>query len=80
MFSIAVTISRRGYELSTVHDIERAIDALTPQQLLELYSWLDRNHPQPIDACLTHDLAEGQLDSAILRALSDENTSRTRSL
>jgi hypothetical protein len=38
-------------ELKTIHEIERAIDALPPQELAELYAWLDRhrseNAPQP---------------------------------
>ena len=32
-------------ELKTIHDIERAIDALSPQELAELYAWLDRHRP-----------------------------------
>jgi len=35
--------------LNTVQEIERAIDALTPQQAEELYAWLNQRHPQPID-------------------------------
>ena len=33
-------------ELKTVQDIERAIDALPPQELAELYAWLDRHRSQ----------------------------------
>jgi hypothetical protein len=32
--------------LTTIQDIERAIDALPPQELAELYAWLDRHRPQ----------------------------------
>ena len=32
--------------LTTVQEIERAIDALQPQQLAELYAWLDRHRSQ----------------------------------
>ncbi len=38
--------------MNTVQEIERAIDALTPQQMEELYVWLDQHHLQPIDAQL----------------------------
>jgi len=38
--------------MNTVHEIERAISALTSQQLAELYAWLDQHDPQPIDARL----------------------------
>ena len=33
-------------DLNTVQEIERAIDALPPQELAELYAWLDRQRPQ----------------------------------
>ena len=33
-------------ELKTLQDIERAIDALPPQELAELYGWLDRHRSQ----------------------------------
>lgn len=65
---------------STVQDIERAIDALTPPQLEELYVWLDEHHPQPFDARIESDLAAGRLDQAINRALEDEKNGRTRPL
>jgi hypothetical protein len=48
--------------MNTVQEIEHAIQALTPPELEELYSWLDQNCPQPIDARLQSDLAAGRLD------------------
>jgi len=57
--------------LNTVQEIERAIDALTPQQMEELYVWLDQRHPQPIDAQLKADLDAGRIDNRISRALAD---------
>ncbi len=66
--------------LSTVQEIERAIRALTPQELEELYSWLDQNCPQPIDTRLESDLTAGHLDKAIIRALDDEKSGRVQPL
>jgi len=66
--------------LSTVQEIERAIGALTPPELAELYSWLDQNCPQPIDVRLESDLAAGRLDQAIHRALDDEKSGRAQPL
>jgi hypothetical protein len=66
--------------LSTVQEIERAIGALTPPELEELYSWLDQNCPQPIDVRLESDLAAGRLDQAIHRALDDEKSGRAQPL
>ena len=66
--------------LYTIQEIERAIDALTPEQLQELYVWLDEHHRQPIDDLIQSDLAGGRLDKAIERALEDEQSGRLRSL
>ena len=67
--------------MNTVHEIERAIDALTPRQMEELYEWLDQRHPQqPIDARVQSDLAAGRLDKAIRRALDDEKNGRVQPL
>jgi hypothetical protein len=63
---------------SAVQVIGDAIDKLTTEELEELYSWLDRHHPQPIDARLNSDLAAGRLDKAIFRALDDEQSGRIR--
>jgi hypothetical protein len=66
--------------LSTVEEIERAIRALKPQELEELYSWLDQNCPQPIDTRVQSDLATGRLDNALHRALNDEKNGRVQPL
>ena len=65
---------------SSLQDIERAIDALTPHQREELSLWLDRQYPQPIDEQLEADLQAGRLDDRINRALADDKVGRTRSL
>ena len=65
---------------SSLQDIERAIDALTPQEKEELSLWLDRQHPQAIDAQLEADLHSGRLDDRINRALTDHQAGTTRSL
>ena len=58
--------------LNTLRKIERAIRALDPQELEDLYSWLNQNCPPPIDSRVDSDLASGRLDKAIQRALDDE--------
>jgi hypothetical protein len=64
----------------TVKEIERAIETLTPREIEELYTWLDQNYPQPIDARLQSDLTAGRLDTTIDRALEDEANGRIRPL
>lgn len=66
--------------LNTIREIERAIGTLTPQELDELYSWLDQHHPQPIDTRIQSDLAAGRPDKAIHRALDDEKNGRVQAL
>jgi hypothetical protein len=55
--------------IGTIQEIERAIDALTPQQIEELYVWLDRRCPQHVDAQLKADLDAGRIDNRIYLAL-----------
>jgi hypothetical protein len=70
----------RPMHLNTLQEIERAIDALTPHQINELYEWLDQRHPQPIDAQLKADLDAGRIDDRINRALADHKAGNTQSL
>ena len=66
--------------LNTVQEIERAIGALTPQELEELYLWLDQNCPQPIDIQLQADVTAGRLDKAINRAWDDVKNGQVQPL
>jgi hypothetical protein len=66
--------------MNTVQEIERAIDALTPHQMEELYVWLDHRHPQPSDAQLKSDLDAGRIDNRINRALADHKAGNTQLL
>ena len=66
--------------LSTIQEIESAIEHLTPEQIQELYAWLDEHHPHSIDARLKSDIEAGRLDQAIQKALEDEETGRTQPL
>ena len=66
--------------MNTIQEIERAIDALTPQQMEELYVWLDQRHPLPIDAQLKADLDAGRIDNRINRALADHTAGNTQPL
>ena len=66
--------------LSTVKEIERAIGALAPPEIEELYVWLEEHFPPPIDTRVQSDLAAGHLDTAIQRALDDEKNGSTQPL
>jgi hypothetical protein len=57
---------------------ERAIRALTPHEIEELYAWLEQHCPPPIDPRIQSDLTAGRLDIAIQRALDDEKSGRTQ--
>lgn len=67
-------------QLNTLREIERAIDALTPQQREELSLWLDEHYPRPIDMQLKADLEAGGIDDRINRAIADHKAGRTQPL
>jgi hypothetical protein len=66
--------------LNTIKEIERAIGAHTPREIEELYVWLEQHCPPPIDTRVQSDLAAGRLDTAIQRALDDEENGRVQPL
>jgi hypothetical protein len=66
--------------LSTVQEIERAIDALTPDQREELYVWLDEHYMQSGDMQLKAAIDAGRFDDRIARALADHKAGRTEPL
>jgi len=66
--------------LNTIQEIERAIGALKPREVEELNVWLEQHCPPPLDTSLQSDLAAGRLDTAIQRALDDEESGRTQPL
>jgi len=57
--------------LNAVQEIERAIDALTPDQREELYVWLDEHYLQSGDMQLKAAIDAGHFDDRITRALAD---------
>jgi hypothetical protein len=68
-------------ELSTVKDIESAIERLTTHEFSQLRTWLDQYEgPQAIDLQLSTDLAAGKLDDRIRRALAEHKAERTTPL
>ena len=66
--------------LNNIKEIERAIGALTPREIEELYVWLEEHFPPPIDTRVQSDLEAGLLDTAIQRALDDEKNGRVQPL
>ena len=64
--------------MSSVLEIERAISALSPRELDELYTWMDQN--SPIDVQLKTDLDAGRIDDRIARALADRQAGNTQTL
>jgi DNA-directed RNA polymerase specialized sigma24 family protein len=67
-------------DLNTVQQIERAIDALTPEQREQLYLWLDEHYLQPSDIQLKAAIDAGRFDERIARAVADHRAGRTEPL
>jgi hypothetical protein len=66
--------------LSTVQEIERALSELAPQELNEIYLWLNQRYSELVEDRFRSDLDAGRLDAAIQRALEDDEAGRTHSL
>jgi len=66
--------------MNTVQEIERAIDALTPEQREELYLWLDERYLLSPEAGLRAAVDAGRFDERINRALADHKAGRTEPL
>jgi len=64
--------------VTTVSEIERAISALSPTELDELYAWMDQDCA--IDAQLKSDLDAGRIDECVARALAGHRAGNTRAL
>jgi hypothetical protein len=65
---------------NTVPEIERAIDALTPDQREELYVWLDEHYLHSGDMELKAAIDADRFDDRIACALADHKAGRTEPL
>ncbi|MBV9405394.1 MAG: hypothetical protein JO211_08620 [Acidobacteriaceae bacterium] len=63
----------------SVQEIERAIDALTPEEREELYARLEEHYLQP-EMELKAAIDAGRFDDRIARALADHKAGRTEPL
>jgi hypothetical protein len=59
-----------------VQQIERAIDALTPEQREQLYLWLEEHYLQPRDTQLKPAIDAGRFDERIARAIAPSRFSK----
>lgn len=66
--------------MNTVQEIERAIEALPPEQLEELSVWFDERYSHSVDARLKAEIEAGRFDERISRALADHKAGRTEPL
>jgi len=64
--------------MTRVLDIERAISALSPTELDELYTWMDED--RPIDVQRKADLDGGLTDNGLARALAGHRAGNTQPL
>ena len=67
-------------DVKTVEDIERAIDALPPEQREQLSQWLDEPYPPSVDVQLKADIEAGRFDDRIARAVADDKAGKTQPL
>jgi hypothetical protein len=67
-------------QLNSLQEIERAIDALPPEQREQLSQWLDERYPLSADVQLKADIEAGRFDERIARALADDKAGKTQPL
>jgi hypothetical protein len=66
--------------MSTIQEIERAVSALTSQELAEFRQWFRRFDAAGWDRQFEDDVAAGRLDALADEALVDFRAGRTRPL
>lgn len=66
--------------MSTIQEIERAVVALSPEELAEFRAWFLEFDAARWDREIEQDAAEGRLDALAEEALEDLRANRTRPL
>jgi hypothetical protein len=66
--------------MSTVEEIERAIERLPEAELARLRAWFEERDADLFDAKITRDAKAGKLDAMAQRALADHHAGLTRKL
>ena len=66
--------------MSTVTEIERAIEALPKEQFEKLAAWFAEKCEQTVDAAFEEAIRAGAFDAMAERALRDDAAGKSRSL
>ncbi|MFL6569581.1 MAG: hypothetical protein ACJ8LI_10465 [Chthoniobacterales bacterium] len=66
--------------MSTVAEIERAIEALPQAEFEKLAAWVADKREQAVDAAFEKAITAGEFDAMADRALSDHAAGKTRPL
>jgi hypothetical protein len=73
-------IFRYPVSVSTVPEIERAIEALPKQEFERLAAWFAEKREQAVDAAFDQAIGAGEFDAMADRALSDHAAGKSRPL
>ena len=66
--------------MSTLLEIERAIEALPPEQFVELAAWFAEKRAQVVDAAFEKAILAGKFDSMAERAVRDADAGKATPL
>jgi hypothetical protein len=66
--------------MSTIEEIERAVNGLSPEDLSRFRAWFLQHDAEGWDRQIEEDAAAGRLDSLAEEALSELRTGGTRAL
>ncbi len=66
--------------MSTIEDIEKAIESLPPGELAQFRAWFDAFDAARFDERIERDARDGKLDALAEQALSAHRSGRSRDL
>lgn len=66
--------------MSTIEDIEKAIERLAPRELAQFRAWFETFEAARFDEAIARDADAGKLDTLAKEALADHRAGRSREL
>ena len=64
--------------MTKLEKIEKAVEALTPEELGKLRAWIEEYQERLFDEAIERDAKAGKLDKLAAKAIADDKAGRTR--
>jgi hypothetical protein len=66
--------------MSSIEEIEKAVESLAPQELARFRAWFDNFDSARFDEKIEHDVRSGKLDELAKKALANHRSGGSREL